>query len=164
MCFAYHWNHEFKHMCGIAGIYNPKGVHQEMVKLMTDAISHRGPDAEGFFVDGEFGLGHRRLSIIDLSTAANQPMQSNCGRYWMVFNGEVYNYHDIAKELDVQLKTCGDSEVILEAFAKWGPQMINRLNGMFTIAIFDTLEKKLFLFRDRLGIKPLCVYRHNRMQ
>ena len=148
-------------MCGIAGIYNPKGVHQEMVKQMTDAISHRGPDAEGFFVDGEFGLGHRRLSIIDLSTAANQPMQSNCGRYWMVFNGEVYNYHDIAKELDVQLKTCGDSEVILEAFAKWGPQMINRLNGMFTIAIFDTLEKKLFLFRDRLGIKPLCVYRHN---
>ena len=148
-------------MCGIAGIYNPKGVHQEMVKQMTDAISHRGPDAEGFFVDGEFGLGHRRLSIIDLSTAANQPMQSNCGRYWMVFNGEVYNYHDIAKELDIQLKTSGDSEVILEAFAKWGPQMVNRLNGMFTVAIFDTSEKKLFLFRDRLGIKPLYVYRHN---
>lgn len=148
-------------MCGIAGIYHPKGVHQEMVKQMTDAISHRGPDAEGFFVDGEFGLGHRRLSIIDLSTAANQPMQSNCGRYWMVFNGEVYNYREIAKELDIRLKTTGDSEVILEAFAQWGPDMVNRLNGMFAIAIFDSLEKNLFLFRDRLGIKPLFVYQHN---
>ena len=148
-------------MCGIAGIYNPKGVHQEMVKQMTDAISHRGPDAEGFFVDGAFGLGHRRLSIIDLSIAANQPMQSSCGRYWMVFNGEVYNYREVAKELDIQLKTTGDSEVILEAFAKWGPQMVNRLNGMFTMAIFDTSEKELFLFRDRIGIKPLYVYRNN---
>jgi asparagine synthase (glutamine-hydrolysing) len=148
-------------MCGIAGIYHPKGVQQEMLKQMSDAISHRGPDAEGFFVDGNFGLAHRRLSIIDLSTAANQPMQSACGRYWMVFNGEVYNYREIAKELDVKLKTSGDSEVILEAFAKWGPQMVNRLNGMFAIAIFDTSEKKLYLFRDRLGIKPIYVYRKN---
>ncbi|MCB0756024.1 MAG: asparagine synthase (glutamine-hydrolyzing), partial [Flavobacteriales bacterium] len=102
-----------------------------------------------------------RLSIIDLSTAANQPMRSGCGRYWMVFNGEIYNYREIAKELDVKLKTSGDSEVILEAFAKWGPQMVNRLNGMFAIAIFDTSEKKLYLFRDRLGIKPIYVYRKN---
>lgn len=147
-------------MCGIAGIYHPKGVHQETVKQMTDAISHRGPDAEGFFVDANFGLGHRRLSIIDLSTAANQPMQSSCGRYWMVFNGEVYNYREIAKDLDVRLKTTGDSEVILEAFAKWGSQMVAKLNGMFAIAIFDTTEKKLFLFRDRLGIKPLFIYQN----
>lgn len=146
-------------MCGIAGIYHPKGVQQEMLEQMSDAISHRGPDAEGFFVDGNFGLAHRRLSIIDLSTASNQPMQSGCGRYWMVFNGEVYNYREIAKELDVKLKTSGDSEVILEAFAKWGPQMVSRLNGMFAIAIFDTSEKKLYLFRDRLGIKPIYVYR-----
>ncbi len=146
-------------MCGIAGIYHPKGVQQEMLKQMSDAILHRGPDAEGFFVDGNFGIAHRRLSIIDLSTAANQPMQSGCGRYWMVFNGEIYNYREIAKELDVKLKTSGDSEVILEAFAKWGPQMVNRLNGMFAIAIFDTSEKKLYLFRDRLGIKPIYVYR-----
>lgn len=148
-------------MCGIAGIYHPKGVQQEMLKQMSDAISHRGPDAEGFFVDGNFGLAHRRLSIIDLSTAANQPMQSACGRYWMVFNGEVYNYREIAKELDVKLKTSGDSEVILEAFVKWGPQMVNRLNGMFAIAIFDISEKKLYLFRDRLGIKPIYVYHRN---
>jgi asparagine synthase (glutamine-hydrolysing) len=148
-------------MCGLAGMYSPNGVKRDSLKKMTDAISHRGPDAEGFFVDGSFGLAHRRLSIIDLSSTANQPMQSSCRRYQMVFNGEVYNYQEIAKELDVNLKTTGDSEVVLEAFAKWGPQMINRLNGMFTIAIFDTSEKKLFLFRDRLGIKPLFLYRQD---
>ena len=148
-------------MCGIAGIFHPNGARQETLKQMTDAISHRGPDAEGFFVDGEFGLAHRRLSIIDLSTAANQPMQSICKRYWMVFNGEVYNFKEVAKDLDVKLKTTGDTEVILEAFAKWGPNMVERLNGMFTIAIFDTQEKKLYLFRDRLGIKPLFIYRKN---
>ncbi|MFT7102106.1 MAG: asparagine synthase (glutamine-hydrolyzing) [Bacteroidia bacterium] len=148
-------------MCGLAGMYSPKGVKRDSLKKMTDVISHRGPDAEGFFIDGSFGLAHRRLSIIDLSSTANQPMQSSCRRYQMVFNGEVYNYQEIAKELDVNLKTTGDSEVVLEAFAKWGPQMINRLNGMFTIAIFDISEKKLYLFRDRMGIKPLFLYRQN---
>ena len=150
-------------MCGLAGIYDPNGVWKESVKQMTDAIAHRGPDAEGFFVDGKFGLGHRRLSIIDLSSASNQPMQSHCGRYWMVFNGEVYNYRDVAKDLDVQLKTTGDSEVILEAFAKWGPEMVNRLNGMFVIVIFDKLDQKFYFFRDRMGIKPLYIYRKDRM-
>jgi asparagine synthase (glutamine-hydrolysing) len=148
-------------MCGLAGMYSPKGVKRDSLKKMTDVISHRGPDAEGFFIDGSFGLAHRRLSIIDLSSTANQPMQSSCRRYQMVFNGEVYNYQEIATELDVNLKTTGDSEVVLEAFAKWGPQMVNRLNGMFTIAIFDITEKKLYLFRDRMGIKPLFVYRNN---
>jgi len=147
-------------MCGLAGMYSPNGVTRDSLKKMTDAIAYRGPDAEGFFVDGPFGLAHRRLSIIDLSSAANQPMKSNCGRYQMVFNGEVYNYREIAEELNVSLKTTSDSEVILEAFVKWGAQMVNRLNGMFTIAIFDSVEKKLFLFRDRLGIKPLFIYRH----
>jgi asparagine synthase (glutamine-hydrolysing) len=151
----------FQHMCGLAGMYSPKGVKRDSLKKMTDVISHRGPDAEGFFIDGSFGLAHRRLSIIDLSSTANQPMQSSCRRYQMVFNGEVYNYQEIAKELDVNLKTTGDSEVVLEAFAKWGPQMVNRLNGMFTIAIFDISEKKLYLFRDRMGIKPLFLYRQN---
>ena len=141
-------------------MYSPNGVTRDSLKKMTDAIAYRGPDAEGFFVDGPFGLAHRRLSIIDLSSAANQPMKSNCGRYQMVFNGEVYNYREIAEELNVSLKTTSDSEVILEAFVKWGAQMVNRLNGMFTIAIFDSVEKKLFLFRDRLGIKPLFIYRH----
>ena len=148
-------------MCGIAGIFNPNGVSKENLKLMSDAISHRGPDAEGFFTDENFGLAHRRLSIIDLSTAANQPMQSHNGRYWMAFNGEVYNYKEVAKELGEKLNTTGDSEVILEAFAKWGPEMVNRLNGMFVIVIFDTLERKFYFFRDRMGIKPLYVYRKN---
>ena len=79
-------------MCGLAGIYNPKGIKQESLKKMTDSIAHRGPDSEGFFIHENFGLAHRRLSIIDLSDAANQPMQSSCGRYQMVFNGEIYNH------------------------------------------------------------------------
>ena len=146
-------------MCGLAGIYDSNGVSKDSLKQMADAIAHRGPDAEGFFTEGNFGLAHRRLSIIDLSSAANQPMQSSCARYWMVFNGEVYNYHEIAREFNSPLKTKGDSEVILEAFAKWGPEMVNRLNGMFVIVIFDSVEKKFFFFRDRMGIKPLYVYR-----
>jgi asparagine synthase (glutamine-hydrolysing) len=150
-------------MCGIAGLYHPKGVSQELVKRMTDAISHRGPDAEGFHVEGNFGLGHRRLSIIDLSTSANQPMASACGRYWIVFNGEVYNFQEVAKELAMQFRTSGDTEVIVEAFAKWGPRMVEKLNGMFAMAILDSHTNKLYLFRDRLGIKPLFVYQKNGM-
>ena len=134
-------------MCGLAGIYNPKGVEQESLKKMTDSIAHRGPDAEGFFIHNIFGLAHRRLSIIDLSDAANQPMQSSCGRYQMVFNGEVYNHHEIAEELGGTRKTTSDTEVILEAFVKWGSSMASKLNGMFTIAVVDTQENKLFLFR-----------------
>jgi asparagine synthase (glutamine-hydrolysing) len=150
-------------MCGLAGIYNPNGVSIDSLKKMSDAISHRGPDAEGFFTHENFGIVHRRLSIIDLSDAANQPMLSLCGRYHMVFNGEIYNFKDVASDLGVSLKTKGDTEVILEAFAKWGPNMVNRLNGMFTIAFLDTEENRLFLFRDRMGIKPLYVYRSNGM-
>jgi len=148
-------------MCGIAGIYNPKGVDQDVLKRMSDSIAHRGPDSDGFFVQDNFGLAHRRLSIIDLSTAANQPIFSQNGRYAIVYNGEVYNHKEIAKELPIQLKTHSDTEVILEAFAHWGPKMVNRLNGMFAIAIFDKLEEKLYLFRDRMGIKPLFIYRKN---
>lgn len=150
-------------MCGLAGIYNPNGVSVDSLKKMSDAISHRGPDAEGFFTHENFGIAHRRLSIIDLSDAANQPMLSSCGRYQMVFNGEIYNFKEVASDLGVTLKTKGDTEVILEAFAKWGPEMVKRLNGMFTIAFLDTIENKLFLFRDRMGIKPLYVYRSNGM-
>lgn len=148
-------------MCGLAGIYNPNGVTRDSLKKMADAISHRGPDAEGFFTHENFGVAHRRLSIIDLSDASNQPMRSACGRFQMVFNGEIYNFKEVAADLDIPLKTTGDSEVILEAFAKWGPTMVHKLNGMFTIAFLDTLENKLFLFRDRLGIKPMYIYRHN---
>jgi len=150
-------------MCGIAGIYNSSGVHQDDIVRMGDAIEHRGPDAEGFIIHEKFGLAHRRLSIIDLSKAANQPMRSKCKRYWIAYNGEVYNHQILATELKQKLQTTSDTEVILEAFAKWGPSMVERLNGMFSIAILDTLENKLYLFRDRLGIKPLFVYRKNNL-
>ena len=121
---------------------------------MTDRIRHRGPDAEGHFMQDGFGLGHRRLSIIDLSEHSNQPFTSADGRYVMIYNGEVYNYKEVGAELGIQTKTTSDTEVIIEAFAKEGPKMVSRLNGMFTAAILDKNEKKLFLFRDRLGIKP----------
>lgn len=147
-------------MCGIAGLYNPNGTSRQHLKLMADAIGHRGPDADGYFVHSNFGIAHRRLSIIDLSTAANQPMQSGCGRYQMVFNGEIYNYHEVTKDLKVALKTNSDTEVLVEAFAQWGPEMVNRLNGMFSIAILDTHQNQIYLFRDRLGIKPLFVFQN----
>ena len=146
-------------MCGLTGFFTAGNrFTQADLTRMTDAVAHRGPDAAGYYYNGNIGLGHRRLSIIDLSTAANQPMESANGRYQIIFNGEVYNFQEIAPELKVDLKTKGDTEVILEAFAQWGPEMVNRLNGMFAIAIYDTQEHELFVFRDRIGIKPIYYY------
>lgn len=151
-------------MCGICGYYSISGVFSgEELEKMAHALAHRGPDAEGFFLDGPVGLGHRRLSIIDLSTSANQPMTSHNGRYVMVYNGEVYNYKEIENDIrlasyDLRLTTSSDSEIILEAFTIWGPEFVNKLNGMFSIAIYDKLEKSISLFRDRIGIKPLYYY------
>ena len=125
---------------------------------MTTCLKHRGPDADGFFHNGHTGLGHRRLSIIDLSTGANQPMYSADGRYVIIFNGEVYNFQEIAQDLKVSLKTHGDTEVILEAYAQWGPSFVNKLNGMFALAIYDIQANSLFICRDRLGIKPIYYY------
>lgn len=144
-------------MCGIAGLVGFPDSKAD-IKVMTNAMSHRGPDAEGFHHDDICSLGHRRLSIIDLSDAANQPMKSHCGRYLMVYNGEVYNFHDIAAEIGIQMRTASDTEVILEAFVKWGNSFVYRLNGMFAIAIWDIQEHKLHLFRDRIGVKPLYYF------
>ena len=144
-------------MCGISGFISKKFQKTDLVR-MTNAINHRGPDASGYFFDSQkgVGLGHKRLSIIDLSKDANQPMISHCGRYIMVFNGEIYNYKKIAKQLKVSnWKTKSDSEVVLEAFVEWGIDFLYHLNGMYAIAIYDKKEEKLFLFRDRMGIKPL---------
>ena len=154
-------------MCGIAGFlsYN-KSLHQQQLSTMTDAIAHRGPDAAEYFVNEKanfnVGLGHRRLSILDLSTTANQPMRSHCGRYLMVFNGEVYNYLEIAKEKlpNVNWKTHSDSEVILECFAAFGIECVHFFNGMFAIAWWDTQTEQLFLVRDRLGVKPIVYYKN----
>jgi asparagine synthase (glutamine-hydrolysing) len=148
-------------MCGISGIYsfNSEFPNLTDVKKMTSALSHRGPDAEDFFVNQSIVLGHRRLSIIDLSSAANQPMKSANGRYVIVFNGEVYNFKDIAKELNIHLRTTSDTEVILEAFAKWGMDCIHKFNGMFAFGIYDLEKEELYLVRDRLGVKPLFYYK-----
>ena len=148
-------------MCGIAGFYTLNNQFNEAdLKSMTNAMEHRGPDAAGFFMseDMSCGLGHRRLSIIDLSAASNQPMFSHSARYVTVFNGEIYNFREIAKQLNIKTRTTGDTEIILEAFEQKGPEFVNLLNGMFAIAIYDKLDKSLYLFRDRLGVKPIYYY------
>lgn len=153
-------------MCGIAGFFSFKQKFtNEDLKEMTGILGHRGPDASGFFSDEFVGLGHRRLSIIDLSERANQPMKSANGRYVIIYNGEVYNYREIGAKLysktaneSFQFRTASDTEVILESFSKYGIDFIHQLNGMFAFAIYDTKENELYLFRDRLGIKPLYYY------
>lgn len=146
-------------MCGIAGFYDKK-LSRNDLEQMTTIIGHRGPDAIGYFFDENIGvgLGHRRLSIIDLSAAANQPFYSQDGRYVMIYNGEVYNYREVAAKYNIRQRTTSDSEVIIEAFAKAGVECLNDLNGMFAIAIWDKLEEKLYLIRDRIGIKPMYYY------
>jgi asparagine synthase (glutamine-hydrolysing) len=158
-------------MCGIAGYFDiTKTITRDHLEKMTSKIAHRGPDAQGIFVEGPCGLGHRRLSIIDLSERANQPMVSSNDRYVIVYNGEVYNFREIGARLksnvsnikdSVQLKTSSDTEVVLEAFAAYGVDFIHQLNGMFAIAIYDKVSEELYLFRDRLGIKPIFYYWDN---
>lgn len=148
-------------MCGIAGIISQKEIHQGEIELMTDAIAHRGPDAHGYYLNHNIALGHRRLSIIDLDARSNQPFFSKDKRYVIVFNGEIYNFKSIAQELvqqGVSLHTTSDTEVIVEAFALWGTGFVHKLNGMFAFVIYDTFTKNIFLFRDRVGKKPLYYY------
>ncbi len=152
-------------MCGIAGLFNfdktPADVGQ--VRKMTDAMSHRGPDADGSWIEGALGLGHRRLSIIDLSTAANQPFTDNSGRYVMVFNGEMYNFQEVKSQLtDYTFRTSGDTEVLIAAYSKWGADCISRFRGMFAFVIWDKEQKELFMARDRMGVKPLYFYTDSR--
>ena len=153
-------------MCGITGILNfdQQPVSSSKIKLMTDSIIHRGPDGEGQWTDNHIGLGHRRLAIIDLSPAGHQPMQTRDGRYILTYNGEVYNF----KELRIELESLGyqfhsntDSEVVLNAFAEWKDRCVEKFNGMFAFAIWDKKNQKLFLARDRYGIKPLYYYKTN---
>jgi len=147
-------------MCGITGIFNLNGesVSPVVLRQMTDAIAHRGPDGEGFFVDSFIGLGHRRLAIIDLTLAGHQPMMTQDERYIITYNGEIYNFQDLRAELE----TCGrrfrsrtDTEVLLYAYAEWGEKVLDRLNGMFAFAVWDRHRQELFLARDRYGVKPL---------
>ena len=150
-------------MCGINGIffYEKSQKGSEAIKKMNTAIAHRGPDAEGIYQNEKAFLGHQRLSIIDLSDAANQPFYSPDKRYVLVFNGEIYNYQDIKKDLsDYPFVTNSDTETILAAYLKWGKSCVKKFNGMFAFAIYDSVENKLFISRDRIGIKPLYYY-HN---
>lgn len=144
-------------MCGIAGLFHCgtiKPVDPERVSRMSDALAHRGPDGSGVWTDPGVGLGHRRLSIIDVA-GSPQPMASADERYVIVFNGEIYNFRELRRELDVEYRTDGDTETILVAYARWGVDCLQHLHGMFAFAIYDRHERTLFLARDRLGVKPL---------
>ncbi|AWG21567.1 asparagine synthase (glutamine-hydrolyzing) [Flavobacterium faecale] len=154
-------------MCGINGILHfqtSKTVDQRILTQMRDSLAHRGPDDKGIFIANTIGLGQRRLSIIDTSAAGHQPFVSDDKRYVMVFNGEIYNYKDFYPELQADgytLKTKSDTEVLLQLFRKEGLKMLPKLNGMFAFVIWDTVEKKLTLVRDRMGVKPLYYAFHN---
>jgi asparagine synthase (glutamine-hydrolysing) len=140
-------------MCGIFGAIGD--ADESRAKYALKLLSHRGPDFQDFHhADGNF-LGHTRLSIIDLSDSGNQPMHSACGRYTIIFNGEIYNYQQLKKGLDYPFKSSSDTEVILALFSVYGEDFVSRLKGMFAIAIYDHHEKSLWLFRDRYGKKPL---------
>jgi asparagine synthase (glutamine-hydrolysing) len=147
-------------MCGIAGYFNTDGEPASAVvlKRMTDVIAHRGPDGEGFYTDGFVALGHRRLAIIDLSPLGHQPMATPDGRYFLTYNGEVYNFHELRVELEAKghtFRSRTDSEVVLHAYAEWGAACVHRFNGMFAFAVWDKVKLELFLARDRYGVKPL---------
>ncbi|MGB0165241.1 MAG: asparagine synthase (glutamine-hydrolyzing) [Luteibaculum sp.] len=143
-------------MCGIAGIFGVCEDRTAALPRMLKAMEHRGPDAEGTFYDNNLALGHRRLSIIDLSAAANQPFISNDGNLILVFNGEIYNYRKLKDQLsDYPFRTNSDTEVIIAAYQKWGSNSFAKLDGMFAFFLFDKNENRVFGVRDRLGIKPL---------
>jgi asparagine synthase (glutamine-hydrolysing) len=146
-------------MCAIVGwLSNEPNPAHSTIEAMADVLSHRGPDARGFFVEGNVALGHRRLSVIDTSDAANQPMQDSTGRYVIVFNGEIYNFTGLRTQLAQtghSFKTRSDTEVILEAYKRWHTGCLERLNGMFALALWDRQEQSLLLARDRIGKKPL---------
>lgn len=149
-------------MCGINGLvnFNDTPVTEDDLSLMMNRQRHRGPDDEGMFIDGRFGLGFVRLSILDLSGAGHQPMQSADNRYSLVFNGEIYNYIELRAELSkyYQFRSQTDTEVLLYAYLHWGSSCLPRLNGMFAFAIYDNVEQTIFAARDRFGVKPFYYY------
>src|SRR5437879_2733412 len=150
-------------MCGICGKFmfdTEAKVSEALVSTMADAIAHRGPDDQGFYISGQIGLGFRRLSIIDLS-GGHQPISNEDGTVWVVFNGEIYNYQTLRSELIAKghdLKTKSDTEVIVHLYEEYGTDCVQQLRGMFAFAIWDNAKKTLFLARDRVGIKPLYYF------
>ncbi len=150
-------------MCGILAQYNLDGtpVDPDLLRRLRDVMTHRGPDDAGLYTDGPLGLGHRRLSIVDLTPSGHQPMCNEDGSVWLVFNGEVYNYVELAVELERRghrFRSRTDSEVIIHLYEEIGPKCVDQLNGMFAFVIWDARSKTLFGARDRVGIKPLYYY------
>ena len=147
-------------MCGITGIVcaDRRPASPVIVRRMTDALEHRGPDGEGFCVHESVAFGHRRLSIIDLSPAGDQPMTTADGIHTLTYNGETYNFQELRAELEAlghRFRSRTDSEVVLEAYAEWGLEAVERLNGMFAFAVLDRARRQVVLARDRYGVKPL---------
>src|SRR5215469_11817738 len=155
-------------MCGIAGLWHLNGAsHAQLAaqaRAMTDAVAYRGPDGDGHWIDPDVGiaLGHRRLAIIDLTATGAQPMTSADGRIVITYNGEIYNAAEIAAELAMTFRGTSDTEVLVEAIARFGIEgALARANGLFAFAAFDRASRTLHLARDRLGIKPLYWTRQN---
>src|SRR5687768_6565725 len=146
-------------MCAICGIFDVSGkpVQPQILDSMLRVQEHRGPDGSGTFIEGKIALGHRRLSIIDLGGGA-QPISNEDDSLQIVFNGEIYNFVELRKELEGlghEFKTHSDTEVIIHAYEQWGFSSLKRLNGMFAFALWDRTRSELFIARDHLGIKPL---------
>jgi asparagine synthase (glutamine-hydrolysing) len=146
-------------MCGICGIYSlcDALIDNNLLDRMTSIMKHRGPDGEGSYRAQGIGMGHRRLSIIDLAGGA-QPITNEDGTIQLIFNGEIYNFIELREELEKkghQFKTRSDTEVIIHAYEEWGKESVNRFNGIFAFALWDSKERCLFLARDHLGVKPL---------
>src|SRR3989344_8619957 len=145
-------------MCGICGF---NGEDKALLREMNTLLTHRGPDAEGTYSDGKMSLGHRRLSIIDLSPAGKQPMSNEDQTIWITFNGEIYNFQELRKELEKRghsFSSNTDTETIIHGYEEWGERIIQKLNGMFAFALWNTKTETLFLARDRLGVKPLYYF------
>jgi asparagine synthase (glutamine-hydrolysing) len=147
-------------MCGIAGYYSDRAYGEDVLKAMTRALRYRGPDAEGFFTKSKIHFGHRRLSVIDVAGSA-QPMFNEDHSVALVFNGEIYNFQRLRKDLAAaghRFRTHGDSEVLVHGYEQYGYDMLSRLSGMFAFAIWDETKQLLFAARDHLGVKPLYYY------
>lgn len=147
-------------MCGIVGVLSFDGapVAADVLRAMTDAIAHRGPDGADYYIDGALGLGHRRLSIIDLSPAGREPMPNEDRTVWLVYNGEIYNFKTLRSELQARghvFRSAMDGEVVIHAYEEWGDDCVTRFNGMFAFGLWDARQQRLLLARDRYGIKPL---------
>jgi asparagine synthase (glutamine-hydrolysing) len=153
-------------MCGIAGLIakNGRSLDQDRLIAMAGKIAHRGPDGEGMWVEGQAGLAHRRLALVDLSPSGAQPMVSEDGRFVVTFNGEIYNYKELRSQLSgVRFQSQSDTEILLTLFAQEGEAMLTKLRGMFAFAIWDKQESRLFFARDRIGKKPFF-YKHSEQE